>query len=190
MAGPAGTAMTLRYTRHADNGVTLHAVGIHFFHAGRKHVMATKRLQLSCVGLQRAGIGVQIFGAGKLQWVDENRGHHNIGNLPGSLHQAQVAWVQVAHGGDDSDLSALLALQVQGMTEVGNGVPGLHLTVLRHQSKQCSGAGNAPLFTASAYSRIACAMSLSDSVRKFFTNLGRSGEMPSRSCSTSTWPVV
>src|SRR5690554_3964546 len=94
--------------------------------------------------------------------------------------------VKVAHGRDNSDLLGVAACLLQRVAKFGNCVPGFHLTCQGIQSKQCSGAGNSPLLTASTYNRTACVMSLSDSARKFLTNLGRSGEMPNRSCSTST----
>jgi hypothetical protein len=53
------------------------------------------------VGLERAGVAVQILGGPELQRVHEDRGDQVLGALAGLAQQAGVPLMQRAHGHDD-----------------------------------------------------------------------------------------
>jgi hypothetical protein len=85
----------------------LHAVFLRL----RVHVRLGRReqhvhafaLQLLDVVLQRARVFVEVLVRAELQAVDEDRRHHRVAMLARQAHQRQVAFVQVAHGRDESD---------------------------------------------------------------------------------------
>ncbi len=55
------------------------------------------------IPLQVAGVGVEILAGAELGRVHEDRHHDEAGQLPGPVHQRQVALVQRAHGRDEPD---------------------------------------------------------------------------------------
>ncbi len=55
------------------------------------------------VGFERARIGVKILVGAELRGIDEVRHHDRVGPLPGDADQGEVPFVEVAHGGHESD---------------------------------------------------------------------------------------
>ncbi len=76
-------------------------LGVQVTLVGRKHHVATGGGELVAVGLQGAGVGVEVFVGAELQPVDEDAGHGHVTQRHGLAHQIQVTVVQVAHGGHE-----------------------------------------------------------------------------------------
>ena len=92
-----------------------------FFTRGKQHV-AAGGFQALGIGIQGAGVAVEVLVRGKLQAVDKNTGHRHVTQCSGLLHQGDVAVVQVAHGGHKRGFSKAL----QGVAQVGDGVDDVH----------------------------------------------------------------
>src|SRR5207244_952521 len=62
----------------------------------------------------------------KLLRIHKNRHHDHIALSPGCMHQAEVAGVQVPHGGDQAKTFARGAMCGQELAESTHGVENLH----------------------------------------------------------------
>ncbi|MCY1237853.1 hypothetical protein D9M72_505650 [compost metagenome] len=83
---------------------------VHIALGGRKQHIDALSLQLLDIVLQRARVLVEILVGAELQAVHEDRRHHRVAVLARQAHQRQVAFVQVAHGGNEG--GAVLAAQL------------------------------------------------------------------------------
>ena len=90
------------------------------FARGKQHV-APGCLQLGAVGIPGAGVAVKVFVGQELQAVHKDAGHRHIAQGLGLAHQADVAFVQVAHGGHKGGAAA-----GEGGAQFGNGVGDEH----------------------------------------------------------------
>ncbi len=142
MPGAAATAETFGNAGHANDGLLGLAVRIHLFDARRKEQVAAGFEQLVLIRSEGARVVVQVFVGAELQWIDEDAGDHEVGALPGLLHQRDVAGVQVAHCRYEADALAFPTGAGHCGTQVGDGLDDVHA------EKPCSTAGNSVALTA------------------------------------------
>src|SRR5205823_12068977 len=71
--------------------------------------------------VQIAGITRQVFVRTELQRIDEDADDDTVGELAGSVHEAQVALVKVSHGGNESDRMGSRALRGRPRAHLGEG---------------------------------------------------------------------
>ena len=116
-------------------------LGIQVFFAGGKQNVAACSAQLVGVLRQGARVAVEVFVGQKLQAVHEDAGHQRIAQGFGLLHQGQMPFVQVAHGGNKSRAAASgqrRAQVCQGVNDVhGMGQSG---GVLTRRARRCRGS--------------------------------------------------
>ena len=84
---------------HRDGGGE--TVRIHLPRSGREDDRTSR--QPGQVGLQGAGIGVEILVGGELGGIDEDRHHHMRGALPGFRRQCDMPGMQRPHGRHHGD---------------------------------------------------------------------------------------
>ena len=141
MPWAAGTAQAFRQLWHADAGLAVHAIGVHFLDRGREQQVAAGLQEFFLIGGQRARVFVQVFASTELQRVDENARHHEIRLLRGLGHQGGVAAVQVAHGGYKADALAGATGVGYGSPQFADGFNGVHA------ENPCSTPGNVTFLT-------------------------------------------
>ncbi|MND93963.1 hypothetical protein D3C80_861660 [compost metagenome] len=142
MAGAAATAQALGDARDADQGLSGHAVGVHFLDGGREQQLAAGFEEFFLVGGEGARVAVEVFAGAELQRVDEDAGNHEVAALGGLGHQGGMPGMQVAHGRHQADTFAFAARTGDGGAQFANGLDG------DHAEKPCSGAGNWAFLTA------------------------------------------
>lgn len=102
------------------------AGGIHHGVVGGEDDVATDVFKHVEVALHVAGVGGEVFVRGELGGVDVDAGHEGVGPLPGDAHEAEVAFVEVAHGGDEADGAAFKAELLRAGAHRGDGVADFH----------------------------------------------------------------
>src|SRR5579885_2594887 len=143
----AGTELTVenaRESRHLDARGSLRAVGIYLDNVRHEHQVAARVGQHSGVLRWRARIMREVLVGTELHRIDEDAGDKTIPVAARQLDQAYVPGVEIAHGGDEGDAPSLAAPAPHALAHAGNSGDGLH-----DSQKQCSGAGYAPVRTAS-----------------------------------------
>src|SRR5690606_41029755 len=96
--------------------------------AGVEQILDAFAEQLFLVGGQGAGIFVETFVGAELQRIDENADHHHIGGFSGAANQIDMAIVQIAHGGNESNAFAGPLVCSQQGSHGSNGRNSLHIT--------------------------------------------------------------
>lgn len=118
MAGPKGPAERLRQAARLHMG--LEARGVHLGHFGQKEHIRPGFEAEGLVPFQVPGVLGEVLVGGELGGVHEE-GHHRHIAAGGALpHECGVAFVQVAHGGDESDPFALVPEGLQEGAEIGD----------------------------------------------------------------------
>ena len=143
MADAGAAAKPLGDVGHVNLGLRLQPVGIERLDGGGEQQVAAARRQQLAVAVERARILAEILAGAELQWIDEQRGDHDIGQRSRPVHQRQMAFVQIAHGRYQRDGSPRHAVLVQPLAQRRNIVQRLH-------QKQCSSAGKRRDLTASS----------------------------------------
>ncbi len=121
MPGPAAAAEMAGKVLHADLG--LKAGRIHLLRFRGKDRCHRFLPQQAHVALKIAGVAVQILVGAKLGGVDKHTDHHRIAMLRRQAHQAEVAFMQIAHGRHQADGGALAA---PGPGPLAHGLRLLH----------------------------------------------------------------
>jgi hypothetical protein len=101
-----------------DLDVSLMTLRVHLRHGRMKQNVDAGLFEQLPVAAKIARIGRKILPRRELRWVDEDRYDKAVAVLFSSPHQAQVAFMQKAHGWNKSDPPALTPLGV---------APTLHL---------------------------------------------------------------
>ena len=123
-----GARSPAKNVRHRSRGNHLgerFATAVHFLGGGGENSFHTRFLAKFQISLERSRIGVQVFAGGKLQGVDKNTRDNQIVFRHSLLNEAQVAGVQRAHRGNESNLFALATLFQIG-AQVGNCLQQTH----------------------------------------------------------------
>ncbi len=120
----AGAGASLEGAPHCARGDDgLRGAGrVHLLDSGREDDVNTLRGQAFDVGLQRAGVPLEVLGLGELGGVDEDGDDPGVGDLGSTTHVRDVAVVQGAKGGRESDRAARGALGGDGLAHGRNGV--------------------------------------------------------------------
>jgi len=71
------------------------------------------------VARQVTRIAGEILVRAELQRIDEDAHGHALGELAGAVHEAQMALVQVAHGGNEADGMTARALGTRPRAHLG-----------------------------------------------------------------------
>ena len=83
--------------------------------------------ELRAIVFEGARVFVEVFAGAELQAVHEDAGDHHVGVLAGLTHQIEMAVVEVAHRGHESDAAGV----GEGGPQAGDGRVDLHGCVLR-----------------------------------------------------------
>jgi len=119
VAGPEGAAQAVGQLRHR-HGRELRA-GIHLLGAGHIGYAATGGLEFGEVARLIARIGGEILVGTKLAGIDEDRSHRNVTTIKCALHQAGMALMQRAHGGNHADGATRGTEFADRTTQIGDG---------------------------------------------------------------------
>src|SRR5690606_27259809 len=141
VAGPAGTAQTIRYHRHLYNALALLAIGVHFVHIRREQYIAAGGAQPGLIIRQGARVAGQVVFIVELQRVHKNAGHGKTLVATGAVDQADMAVVQVAHGRHKANTAAAGAGVTDVLTPFADGMNS------NHAENPWSAAGSGPDFT-------------------------------------------
>src|SRR5215218_796980 len=124
VAGALGAFERLR--ERTDGDGRLEAVGVDLLHRrGEQHVDAGLLGHLRVFRFV-SRVSREVLGGGELGGVDEEGHHHDVRGLACSLHEGDVALVEGAHGGDEADGAAVLALCLQVLAQLFLGAEGPH----------------------------------------------------------------
>ena len=124
MTGAEFAAQFVLQVRRFDV-VALFDVRIQFFFVGREDDGHAFAGQFVGVLLQGARVAVEVFALAELEAVDEYADDDVAGAFFRFAHQGEVAFVQIAHGGDEGNRSGGFAPFAQGL----DGVDDLHVFV-------------------------------------------------------------
>ena len=103
MAGAGSTLQLFRQWARVDGGAE--TVGVHDLRGGGKHHVHTLRSQLLDIGIQGAGVGVEVFARPELERVHKNADHHSrVRYLLGVANEGEVPFMQGAHSGDEGNV--------------------------------------------------------------------------------------
>jgi len=106
----------------------LHGPGrVHLVDRGGEHRVDAEPGEGGAVGLEVAGVAVEILVGAKLLWVDEDRHDDAVGPPPGFVHQRHVPVVKRAHGRHKRHRLAGLAECAQRFRKLCLAIDGLHL---------------------------------------------------------------
>jgi hypothetical protein len=101
VSGAHGTFQRSGQMFHLHPG--LEAGRVHDLSGGQPHQVGASLLQQRQVAVNVARISSQIFVGAKLGGVNEDADCHAGAFLPGTLHQREMAGVQIAHGGHQAE---------------------------------------------------------------------------------------
>ena len=94
------------------------------------------------VALEVARVAGQVLGGPKLRRVDEQARHSHVALLVAGPKERQVALVEGAHGGDESDRPARPTRSVELGAQRGDRADGLHATSDSVRSTSASKSGS------------------------------------------------
>ncbi len=114
MAGTAAAAEGLGQVGHLHLGVDAHALGVDIRHLRYIQQLDALAEQFFLVGGEGAGVAVEILAGAELQRVHKDTDDDDVREAVRSAYQFQVPFVEIAHGGNESDALALLATVAQG----------------------------------------------------------------------------
>ena len=123
----SGTRCAVELVAQAlDQHIGLRAGGIHLLRPGREQQVDAQLLQQRSIAFQGARILGQIFRRAELQRIDEdgNRGH--VAARLRRAHQRQMAFVQSAHGGHESQGLAVAGHLTASCLHLGDGCNAFH----------------------------------------------------------------
>ena len=93
--------------------------GIHGARLGHEQAIDSSGCGEFAIAVQIAGITREVFVRTELQRIDEDTDDDTVGELAGSVHEAQVALVKVSHGGNESDRMGSRALRGRPRAHLG-----------------------------------------------------------------------
>ena len=106
VGGALGGFEALRQ-RTVDQDGGVEAGRIHDGLRRQEHGVGARLPQQPEVGVEVAGVALQVLLGAELQRIEEDRDQRAVGFGAGTAQQRQVAVVQRAHGGDESDAAGL-----------------------------------------------------------------------------------
>ena len=77
--------------------------GVHRRAVGDEQACHLTGLRQVAIAIEVTRVAREILGGPELQRVHEDAHHHDIGELAGAFHQAEMAVVESAHGGHEAD---------------------------------------------------------------------------------------
>ena len=140
MPGSAGATQHIRQTRHLNPGLFGLRLGIHHPYRRRKQQVGAFGRKHRGIAFQRARIIVEILSRTKLQRIDEDTGHHPVGDLVRGFDQRQVPGVQIAHRRHEGYIAS-------SPPRFDLGAQTVDFASRDHQNA-CPAAGKAPSLTA------------------------------------------
>ena len=152
MSGAASAFEWLGQLPNFDMGIEtggVHGIGSWGVHGGHAALAAT--LEVLC---GRAWIMLEVVAAIELQWVHEDADHHNVAHLLSFVDEHQVAVVQRAHGGHESNGLVVAALRAAPSSHRRRRLKDKHRNVVA-QWKLWASSGQTPSRTSAMYSRAA-----------------------------------
>ena len=89
--------------------------------------------------LQRTRIVVEVLALTELSWIHKYRYDNMLGQFTGHFYKAYVAFVEISHRRDDSDMLAIMSPGVEMLSQLCFRLNKLHELHVRKNNAQAPG---------------------------------------------------